>query len=246
MNLNASNTGTWRLFSLAYGMKYGLSGRDRLRVLGGFVPYSRPLDYRLKTPYGLFHCPDVASAYQFKPRWEMPVREMIRSLEDGVFVDVGANLGFYSVLACKGGNRVISVEPNPTVASCLKENLENNCSPGKYTVHNVAAWKENGISHFDTPNRSGVGHISESGIVVQTRSVDSLLNGQIPDMIKIDAEGAEPEILEGMKSTLGRGPRVIFEALNASGLNRSRETLVAFHYEIQQIDSTNYLASPAR
>jgi FkbM family methyltransferase len=116
----------------------------------------------------------------------------------------------------------------------------------RHTVHNVAASNEDGIAHFDIPNRSGVGHISESGPVVQTRSLDSLLNGQVPNIVKIDAEGAEPEILKGMKSTLSHGPKIIFEALDAGALDRSTQMLAPFSYTIQRIDATNYVASPPK
>jgi FkbM family methyltransferase len=125
---------------------------------------------------------------------------------DDVFVDVGANVGSYSVLASAVcGARSISVEPDPSTMNALRRNIECNKIEDRVTLVEAAVGAEIGTARFtvghDTTNR--VASEGEPGTrVVQVRTLDECLKCLNPVLIKIDVEGYETEVIEGANATL--------------------------------------------
>src|ERR1051326_549775 len=119
-----------------------------------------------------------------------------------VFYDVGANVGFYTLLSSVlvGGGKVFAFEPLLRNLGYLKRHIALN------QIHNVevlelAIADENGTASFEIEPTGSMGSFSSGGQVrVQTASLDSLLaQGKIlpPDYIKMDIEGAELLALRG-------------------------------------------------
>ncbi len=137
------------------------------------------------------------------------------------FVDVGANVGIWSITA--GGivgedGMVIAVEPG-AVGSQLALNLADN--PAHQSVlHRVAVGAEDGHVQFDEGGAfHNIGRVVEGGdSEVEMRRLDDLLDGHFPALIKIDVEGLELEVLRGAESTLERsGASVIVEFTPSEG-----------------------------
>jgi FkbM family methyltransferase len=143
-----------------------------------------------------------------------------------VVVDVGANFGYYSLLMayCVWPNgRVIAIEPNPPVAAILSKNLSLNGFTQLAMVEPVAAGAADGgivhlfVPHNEPKNASIVSEEFSSGdgtkVTVPVRSVDSLCSGfDRVDLVKIDAEGAEIDVIAGMKDTISRfRPTIVLE-----------------------------------
>ncbi len=233
MEMSWRGIGGWRLGSLYYGMKLGVTNHDRMAVLSGFFVNR---DYRVKTDMGVFHCPDFASVYQFNPRWERFVRSIIGAARNSLFVDVGANIGFYSVMAARNGNRVVSIEPNPTAYRCLVENLAGYSG---VEPHNAAAWNDNIPLKLAIGRKTDVSRVSNDGVDVQGVRLDHLLRER-PDLLKIDAEGAELEILQGLGALRPRS--IVYEALTSRKKADLFDYLKRLNYSVQKLDSTNYLA----
>ncbi len=142
-------------------------------------------------------------------------------------VDVGANYGYYTLLF--GGSvgaegRVIAVEPNPAVAATLQENIDLNGLTGITALHCLALSDHDGEGSFFVPSgepKNGllVGHqVARAGesFTVPVTTLDTLLDGTNVDLIKIDAEGGEPEILTGMSATIARCRPLIVLEFNAA------------------------------
>jgi len=158
-------------------------------------------------------------------------------LEPGsTFVDIGANSGYFTVLAAlrvgpKG--RVYAFEPNPVVRQQLRRHIEINGIEGRVIVDDVAladrdeddveffvsCWPENdGISSL-TPSPETVargGLHPDNSIRVCVRTFDTwMLSATVDriDVMKIDVEGAELQTLQGMASTFdaNRPKRIICE-----------------------------------
>jgi FkbM family methyltransferase len=153
---------------------------------------------------------------------------LLQLLQPGaVFVDVGANTGYFTVLAALqvgNGGHVFAFEPNPAVRDQLQRHLTVNGVTNRVTVCDVAladrnednaqffvsCWPENdGISSLtpapETIARGGLR--TESTIPVRVRTFDTWLQtAQVPriDLMKIDVEGAETHVLTGMRGTLER------------------------------------------
>jgi FkbM family methyltransferase len=129
---------------------------------------------------------------------------------DDLFLDIGANVGAYTVLAAGVCNSsALAFEPDPKTVVDLKRNIEVNGLENLVTVHNVALGATEGEVSFtvglDTVNRV----VSERGAhyqLVQQRSLDSVL-GDLEfntAFAKIDVEGYEEEVLRGAEHFLAK------------------------------------------
>lgn len=117
------------------------------------------------------------------------------------FIDVGANVGYYSMLAGKAGLKVTAYEPNPAVADLFEKSAEMNRLDIK--LHRLALSNRAGKKKLEVPaGHSGGAHMSTNGIEIKASTLDktNAMAGQ-NILMKIDAEGAEPLIWAGGKET---------------------------------------------
>lgn len=231
--------GAWRLGSLFYGLKYAT---DKSRFLSSVI--HRDSDYYAQSPAGFFHCRDLASAYQFRPKWETAVKREISKLRDSLFVDVGANIGYYSIMAAKKGNHVIAIEANPKTFDCLVDTIHLNGLGEKIEAVRGAAWSSYMMLKIGSPGYSDVSQIGTEGEEIQGIPLDLVLAGETPRLVKIDVEGAEPEVLKGMRDTIARQkPEIIFETLSEQKEQECKTILRGYGYtRFQRLDSTNHIA----
>jgi len=139
-----------------------------------------------------------------------------------VFVDVGANVGFYSVLASTlvgETGHVYSFEIDQRPLSCLRKTLE--ISPLKnISVEDVALSDVDGTVTFVPEAEHGHNYIqresNKGGLVVNSVRLDTWVKKsglQRLDAVKIDVEGAESLVLKGAKDSINRfRPIVVCEA----------------------------------
>ena len=163
--------------------------------------------------------------YYLLPGREGDVDAFIRSrLREGVvFVDVGANVGYYTLVASKfvgAVGRVYSIEPVPSTAAVLRVNVKlNGCN--NVVVREVAAWSARGRLVLKIP-ASMYGYASAvregASVTVDASTLDDILRDESSiQLIKIDVEGAELEVLRGAQSVLRRTRYVVLElSRNAS------------------------------
>jgi FkbM family methyltransferase len=167
---------------------------------------------------------------------------LLRLLEPGgVFVDVGANAGYFTVLAALrvgARGRVFAFEPNPDVRTQLQHHVDINGIADRVTTSDVAlsdrnedeaqffvsCWPENsGISSLtpsaETMSRGGLR--TDMTIPVRVRTFDawseSVTISRI-DLMKIDVEGAEAQVLSGMDRMFDSNPprRIMCETMRES------------------------------
>jgi FkbM family methyltransferase len=147
--------------------------------------------------------------------------------------DIGANTGLYTGLMAATGARVLAFEPNPDVQAVLAAQL-----PAGAELVRVAVSDQQGSAAFYLDGRPGLDGMASSileldgmegapRIVVQTVTIDGFCARRRvqPDFIKIDAEGAEPMILAGGRTTIARGHRVIVFELREENWPRYREAV---------------------
>lgn len=140
---------------------------------------------------------------------------------DGVFVDAGASIGFFSLLGARlvgPAGHVIAFEPQPAAAASIRANADLNAFDQVTVVEAaLSSASGRGVLH-------GVGtataHISTDqeptdGLLVDRVSLDEFLGarpGLVPDLVKIDVEGHELDVLAGMRATLAdHGPTLLVE-----------------------------------
>jgi FkbM family methyltransferase len=152
---------------------------------------------------------------------------MVRHLgRAGVFYDIGANLGFFSLLAAHlvglEQGLVYAFEAAPDNARAIQENAELN-GIRNVTVIDKAVSSRSGMGRLQVVDDQSWSKLEEYGehpytervIDVELVAIDDLLRaGELspPTVVKIDVEGAEIAVLDGMRETLERHqPAVICE-----------------------------------
>ncbi|MEM1109174.1 MAG: FkbM family methyltransferase [Planctomycetota bacterium] len=155
--------------------------------------------------------------------WELAVTHVFESvLKPGMTVlDIGANIGYFTLHAARSvgsEGKVMAFEPTPDNLHFLRSNLLMNGFSWVQVI-DQALWNEAGTMTMRTLEGFSGGHtligvapdqLAEHEMVeVPTVRLDDLLgHDNHVDVIKMDAEGAEPMILEGMEKTLAANPKL--------------------------------------
>ena len=176
--------------------------------------------------------------------WQPSLTEFTaRLLRPGdTFIDVGANLGYFSLVAAAlvGPGSVVAFEPNSALRKYCSANIKLN-GLGNVQLSPYALWNEKTLMEMlpeDEPFHLGGAHLAlEASQVDHTETVscdtlDRLLQeGEVSideeslKMIKIDIEGAEPFALEGMSGLLSRTRPVLAVEVNKDALERLDKTV---------------------
>lgn len=143
---------------------------------------------------------------------------------EDLFVDIGANVGSYTILACAAkGARGYCFEPVPATFQRLMDNIRLNDLCSRVKAFNIGLSDKEGDLVF-TSGENCTNHVVTDGekvtnaVKVKVLSLDKILEGQSPSMIKIDVEGFETLVLQGAHETLNNHSlhSVVME-LNGSG-----------------------------
>lgn len=139
---------------------------------------------------------------------------------DDLFVDVGANIGGYTVLASADREaNTIAIEPGPSAFSRLIANIRINGIEDRVHALDVALGATPGVVNFtsslDTTNHVVIERENTATVSVNMDTLDNVLGNQSPVLLKIDVEGFETEVLKGARQTLqNKGLKAIIIELN--------------------------------
>lgn len=140
-----------------------------------------------------------------------------------LFVDVGANIGSYSVLASAGvGARSLAIEPVPATFERLLRNVRINALGERVTCFQAGVSAAAGTLAF-TAGLDTVNHVLAEGeagesVQVEVLPLDSLPLARQATLIKIDVEGHEQAVLEGAGAVLSSpGLLAVVMETNGSG-----------------------------
>ncbi len=137
------------------------------------------------------------------------------------FVDVGANVGVFSALVGTRvpGVRITSIEPYPPIVADLRQNLALNGMD--VTLLDCAVGAESGTATFEVLPRDVLNRMAPAGsadtsaptIAVPVKTLDALVGGDSPALVKIDVEGFELNVLRGARQLLSgeSSPVLLFE-----------------------------------
>lgn len=120
-------------------------------------------------------------------------------------VDLGANIGLTSVYLATthGARRLVAIEPVPSNADLVRQNLALNNIPGVVIEAAVAA--ADGVVYFHDAPDSNVGRVAEAGREVRAlgmRTILAELGASTIDILKVDIEGAEAQLFSGDRAWL--------------------------------------------
>lgn len=145
------------------------------------------------------------------------------------FLDIGANTGLFSLVAARSNPdcTVLAFEPSPDAYLYLEKNIQSNVLskqiiPQSFAVSDreetLEFYKVHNPKYPDVPNLSGAASLvfmssTSKKISVQTVNIDNFITKNYPDFIvdfvKIDAEGAEGHIIQGMIKTIQKDKPII-------------------------------------
>jgi FkbM family methyltransferase len=147
---------------------------------------------------------------------------------DDLFIDVGANIGSYTLLASGAvGARTIAFEPVPETLQRFRANCSANGLGSRVDVREVCVGASTGTVSFsinaDTMNGIVTGDDARPSIQVPLRPLDGEVK-DVPALIKIDAEGSDDDVLAGATELLrGRQPMVLLiETLGGGAFGRDK------------------------
>jgi FkbM family methyltransferase len=171
------------------------------------------------------------------------LRAMRRCLNPGgTLLDVGANIGLFSIEAALIGANVIAIEAAPQHIEAIRSSISAN-GFNQIEVVSSAAWDRDGNGTLSLPlgaNHGGftLGHTAGDRLIeVPLRRIDGIVSDRQIDFIKIDIEGSEYRALVGAKDTIARcKPPILLElnekALQACGSSSRavKELLTSYGY----------------
>ncbi|WP_440990667.1 FkbM family methyltransferase [Haloarchaeobius baliensis] len=135
---------------------------------------------------------------------ELPVvQTFVDDVTDSDVVwDCGANIGLFAVLGGQQGATVHAFDPIPSNARRTQENLDLNGIDG--TAHAIALGSEAGTATIPTDSGSGANHsLAEEGDDIVVETGDSVAaSADAPTVLKIDVEGMELDVLEGLEDSI--------------------------------------------
>jgi FkbM family methyltransferase len=134
--------------------------------------------------------------------------------KNSVVVDIGAHYGIYSLLSSQNAKHVYSFEPVPENHSVLQRNIKDN-DIKNITTYNMAVSDEAGKAEFNIPWASDSAGFYQhpnaktlKKIKIDVTSIDKKISTKDISLVKIDTEGHEIHVLEGMRKTLVENKRV--------------------------------------
>ncbi len=166
-----------------------------------------------------------------------------------MFVDIGANEGEYTTLLAKRFNKVYAFEPNPKAIPILTRRVSRY---GNVSIIAKAVSNRNGetvLYEHPLSDRLGkrdniLGTPDAVGHTVPTVAYDTIINEKA-DLVKIDVEGAEFLVLEGMKQNLiDRNIRHLIIELHSSRDRLKLESLLTnYGFQVEWLDGDRLMAS---
>ena len=201
--------------------------------------------------------------------WEPDVtRFFLRIVKPGMrVVEVGANVGYYTLLACSlvgPTGRVTAFEANPAAVTLTRRSLLVNGFRDRATIVEMAVTDAPGtVILHQLDQRQGDGSLFDfsddqlrfagdrvTKVEVPSTSLDAFFDRDEPiDLIRMDVEGAEPLVFDGMRRILERNPRIKImleffpERIERSGRQPVKflETIKAIGFRIQTVGSRGRL-----
>lgn len=173
----------------------------------------------------------------------------VRMVKKGhVVFDIGANAGYYTVLSARLAGpqgRVIAFEPAVRNLAYLYRHVTLNRLTN-VTIVPAACSHAMALAFFSQGPNCATGHLGaeneRQGDPVVTVSVDDVAQqlDLLPDIVKIDVEGAEMNVLQGMQATLQKAKPAVLLSVHSEALrHQCLEYLKAFGYTSSALDWKN-------
>ena len=205
--------GRWRIGSLAYRLIDGGRSADLQPAVQTRHGFAMNLDLAEFVDRTIF------CTGEWEPRETALISELLKPGD--TFVDVGANIGYFTLLASRlvgATGKVIGIEANPRTFKLLEANVAlNHCA--NVDLRHVAAGEAPGFATMveREPGNAGGDQVEFAAAASQTaipvERLDAIIGDRAVRLIKLDIEGAEAKALRGASGLLERAdaPDLVFE-----------------------------------
>lgn len=166
----------------------------------------------------------VAPSLLWHHTWESEETAIVKQYvrKSHTFVDVGAHVGYYSLIASRLADKVYSFEPSPETYNLLLENLADNKAdnviPRKCAVSDYSGTM---ILYHDGSPASNSAYVKGTKFIVSCDTLDNLMEGRRVDFIKMDCEGNEVRVLKGAVKTLADNYMSLLTEIFPEGLEKA-------------------------
>jgi len=230
------------LYRLAAKQKRLIQDWAVTHVVTGSKVADTPHGFRLSA--SRYHANLQMQSGEFEPEEVALIQRHIKECD--LFIDVGANIGYYTCLAAVAGKPVIAFEPQPRNLKNLAENVRLN-SFKSVEVFPVALGAEAGVADLYgssgpsaslLPGWGGAAPSYKQPVFVNT--MDSLVGQRIEGkrvFIKMDVEGFEYQVLRGARKVLMNEPKptwlveVCLDEAHPDGANRDYEKTLGLFFD---------------
>jgi FkbM family methyltransferase len=253
-------TGNTLIRGLVGPFKSGIPQSARFPVSGVIktdIPGHRPLRLAVNPTCFIGKVLYWQGLQGFEPGVHRVFRHFIK--QSSTFLDIGANVGFYSAMAAiyNPKTTVHAFEPLPAAFTYLQENLRLN-QAGKATAHKIALSDSSGETSFfftlnpkfdfvenqltstgslDQDQAARTAHLREIKVTLST--LDEFVSEQKldqVDLIKMDTEATEHLVLDGARETINRfRPIILCEVLPGKVESEIQARIEALNYVAYQI-----------
>jgi len=143
---------------------------------------------------------------------------------NSIVVDVGANIGYYTLQMAQRAKKVYAIEPNKECFEILKKNVKENNLKNVVLINKAAGDKKekkylmrdeknlgnNKIKPTPNPSLDKEGNTNKCDLIFTETLDNILINEQYISLIKIDTQGYEPEVIKGAKNIIKRNRPILF------------------------------------
>ena len=239
---------------------------DEIRLIGNvlwYLIFKRNKEFEMDVVSdGVFYrILDLESLFIISPRYEQVISRILNLKKDECFIDIGSHIGKYSLrIAKETGAKVIAIEPDPDNHRSLVRGIELNNLTNTFPLHLVAYDCESVVSFYVAkPYGSEFSHANSGKgwsslvkrkdtecISMKAKKIDTIvkeLDLHRVDWMKIDAEEAEYQILQGSKMVLSKfRPQLIVEI--TQNKDAILEYMRGLNYQVCRISEFYFLFIP--
>lgn len=201
----------------------------------------------------------VQEMYRSSGVYEGPTGVFLLKLKGDLFVDIGADKGQYCLLLRRNFRHILAFEPHPQNFQHLSRHVKFHGADNVVCIP-AALCERDGFEELHIGRKSGYHsllqsytHFTDRGlrecitsnksISIRAYSLNSILKGQIADLVKVDVEGAEWRVLEGTENVIGQIRSWIIELHDLRRKDELEKWFVKRSYRIRWLDAKHIYAS---
>jgi FkbM family methyltransferase len=184
--------------------------------------------------------PHISHAH-IRGTYEIGTQQAIaKTVQSGwICYDVGASVGYLTLLMARKASHVFSFEPAPHAAAVLAQQVEINGFKDRVTLVPNAVSDVPKTVHFRLTDNAYGSRIVETGLEVKAISLDDFAaaNG-VPNFIKMDIEGEELRALQGARKLLRERPALCIEIHSSQLAVEVNKLLSEYNYYVELIEDS--------